>query len=289
MTVNGDEVSARKVSKILRRRQEEMLVTRLSEKKIHGVFYSQCLADGWDTANSHRWLWEGRLNSKTEGLIVAAQDGVLQTRAYQHGVEKVSVNPKCRECGEAAETIGHILSNCKQRSWFAYKTRHDKVLERVLRGLIESLKLPAPRELVEKNSGQLCPGVIETNSHTVRIDQLIPVKRAVRERRPDLAIFDKRERTITLIDVACAWEPLVRVRESEKKAKYAELAADLATQWNGWRVKRVPLVIGDLGSMAGLHEQLRQMNVWETRELNRLISDIQRETLCSSIQIIKQQ
>ena len=51
-----------------------------------------------------------------------------------------------------------------------------------------------------------------------------------------------------IYEIACAWEPLIEDRQREKGGKYLELAADLATQWPGWKVQTTPLVVGDLGS-----------------------------------------
>ena len=49
-----------------------------------------------------------------------------------------------------------------------------------------------------------------------------------------------------MFEVACAWEPLVSERESEKRAKYTALKADLARQNPGHIISIVPVVLGDL-------------------------------------------
>ena len=52
-------------------------------------------------------------------------------------------------------------------------------------------------------------------------------------------------------------EPLLEEREREKFHKYQELAADLATQYHGWRVTVVPIVVGSLGTLRSLRQNLQ--------------------------------
>ncbi len=87
--------------------------------------------------------------------------------------------------------------------------------------------------------------------------------------------------------MACAWDRQVQERERQKKAKYQELAADLATQFPGYRVTVTPVVIGDRGLLAGLQEHLRKSGVVEEKEVQSFVSAAQREVLCAGVQIIK--
>jgi hypothetical protein len=85
-----------------------------------------------------------------------------------------------------------------------------------------------------------------------------------------------KDMRIVIADVACAWDPLVEICEVEKKAKYQELAADLAKQWQGYRVTCLPVVVGDLGIVVNLMKCLRDIGVWEEKDLVRLTASIQR-------------
>ena len=91
----GEGVSPKLLTRILKRAQFDTLTASLEAKTIHGVFYKQCQEEGWDTLGSHAWLLDGRVQAQTEGLIVAAQDGVIHTRAYQHRVQKKPISPTC--------------------------------------------------------------------------------------------------------------------------------------------------------------------------------------------------
>ncbi len=94
-------------------------------KVIHGIFAAEVDKKGCDRVATSAWLKSGNFQAGTEGLIVAAQDGVLHTAAYRHSVLMDGCNPTCRECGTATETTGHILSACPGYMWNLYKSRND--------------------------------------------------------------------------------------------------------------------------------------------------------------------
>ena len=105
LILNEEELPPKQVHKMMKTTQLEQLQETLCKKKIHGVFFKQCLKPGWDTFGSHGWLADGRLRADTEGLIFVAQDGVLLTRTYQARVMKADVPISCKVCKQALETI----------------------------------------------------------------------------------------------------------------------------------------------------------------------------------------
>ena len=76
-----------------------------------------------------------------------------------------------------------------------------------------------------------------TTTKRVLIDQVIPTKREMKERKPDLVVKLKDRK---YIEVACPWAMNMKDRELEKEQKYQELAADMATQYDGYRVRVFP-------------------------------------------------
>ena len=101
-------------------------------------------------------------------------------------------------------------------------------------------------------------GVFGSRGKTILMDQHIPTDTVTEANRPNLVVRLEGEKRIVCIDVAVAWEPLVREREAEKQDKYQELAADLAHAWEGYRVLVVPVVVGTLGLVRELRKQLRR-------------------------------
>ena len=62
----------------------------------------------------------------------------------------------------------------------------------------------------------------------------------------------------------------MKERDSEKKAKYQDQAADLEKHWSGYKVTVVPVVLVDLGTIKGLKQNLTK---------NGLLSKIETETI----------
>ena len=74
-----------------------------------------------------------------------------------------------------------------------------------------------------------------------------------------------------ILEVACTWEPLILEREREKKGKYQELAADLARQLPGFKIRVVPVVLGDLGAVGGLRRHLEESQLFTEKQIVELV------------------
>ena len=245
----GDKRSfLKKCSVMIKDAQLEEAQESLRSKLIHGVYFKQC-EKSEDTSGCHIWLSDGRFQSKTEALVVAAQDGVILTRAYRARVLKEPIPQACRVCKKAPETIGHILSACDPLHWTLHKERHDRVVYRLMLALAAKYQLAVPQGLRWGPDGWNGVAVLEGPDAKLSVDLSIPTDKQLTARRPDLVAYLCKEKVIVIFEVACAWEPLVNERELEKFSKYRDLAADLASQNPGWRVKTVPLVVGTLGTV----------------------------------------
>ena len=206
---SGGTLTPKRATQHLRQAQEEGLIESLEGKLIHGVFYKQCHADGWDQKASHGWLLDGRVQGRTEGLIVAAQDGVIHTCAYLARVLKKPVSPLCRGCRASAETLGHLLSKCEPLQWTLYKERHDRVLYQVVLALMRKYSIKPPEWMKWSFSGWAGVGVLLGDQVKLVVDVSTPTERQLRERRPDLIVYDYASRRALIFEVACAWEPLI--------------------------------------------------------------------------------
>lgn len=284
---NVKEVPSKIILKQLRQQQQVRLEERLSQKLIHGVFFKQCRKEGWDAEGSHGWLVEGRFQGETEALIIAMQDGVIHTRNYLKNVHKLDLNPTCRVCGKMPETIGHLLSNCKQMSWTLYKTRHDRVLYQLVLAYARRYNIKIPDSMRWYTTGWRGVGVLESDEAKLLIDVSMPTDRQLEERRPDLILEIKGSKTILILEVAVAWDPLVIERESQKRGKYSELAKDLAGQFRGWKVKVVPIVLGCLGSLGSFRAELESTKTLGARERVYLQRNCQAEVLCGAVRIVR--
>ncbi len=250
-------MSPRQASSDVTERQNGAMRARWTSKTIHGVFGKQVLKPDVDKKATHAWLEDGKLQARTEALVVAAQDGVIHTRAYQHRVLRISgVSPDCRRCG-APETIYHILSSCPVYAFTLIKDRHDRVLYQLVKAIAKSLKIPVPAYM-RLVGGKAKAGALGGGGREILVDQLIPTRETIRERRPDLVVTDQKQGKIMIFDVACSGERRIKEREKEKWAKYQELAADMAGRNKGYKVSVVPVVVGDLGVVMGAKKSLKQ-------------------------------
>ena len=267
----------------VKKHQQEAVTTRLLEKTVHGVHAQQTREKGCDRRATVKWLQERKLQPATEALLVAAQDGVTHTLVYRQKILKQNVNTTCRRCGDAPESLGHILAACKTTHFSLIKLRHDKVLYCLTSEIIKALGMEVPNRLRAKEGGA-APGVYTRNRITV--DQLVCTARPCSHRRPDLLIRQAKERRIIIMEVACAWDPLVSAREKEQADKYDRLAADLAQHW-GYRVIVASIVIGDLGTIVGLRRNLTKACLLTAEQISNMMAGLQRETLCGAVHIIK--
>ena len=272
----------------LKAKQEKALEDRLRGKQIHGVYRRELESPGVDSKGSSRWLTDGLLMPQTEATIAAAQDGVIHTRAYKARVLRDSCPVECRMCGKGTETLGHILSSCEIHNFGAYKDRHDRVLFLLVKAVMQYLNLKPPKELT-KPGGIVKPGVYGTKHREIRVDQVIPTMESIRARRPDLVVIQAREKVIHILDVACCWEPKLLEREKEKRAKYQNLKADMARQYQdkGYKVHVIPVVMGDLGIVKNTRRAIVASELLNQDETDYFLSSAQRETLVQSVKLIK--
>lgn len=124
--------------------------------------------------------------------------------------------------------------------------------------------------------GGVKPGVMGTEERKVLVDRRVPT-------RPDMVVRLNGEKKIVIFEVACAWKPGVEGRELEKKAKYQNLAADLAKVWKGYRVT----IDGRPGADDRLKRHLKRAKILDSTEIRKFMKAAQRETICSAVKIIE--
>ena len=101
----------------------------LRDKALHGQFFRKTE----DLADENSWLWlrNGALKRETEALIMACQEQAIRTNVVKARIDKSQLNSKCRMCGQAEETINHILNECSKLAQSEYKRRHDWIGRRI--------------------------------------------------------------------------------------------------------------------------------------------------------------
>ena len=207
------------------------------------------------------------------------------TRDYQRFILHKTGPINCRRCGTAKETLGHLLSACPPLKWTAYKERHDRVVYQVIRALCRKFQFKIPPELQMRTTGWKGVGVIDMEKLKISVDLSIPTDARISECRPDIVVENKMKKIVRIMEVACTWTSLVVAREKEKREKYETFATDIARQKPGWRITVHPLVVGDLGSLAGFKEELHHTRLFDKKDITKLARDCQADVLAVTAQI----
>lgn len=259
-------------------------VERWKQKALHGKHPAVLDAQHIDKKWSNFYLKSGQLYPETEGFIIAIQDQVICTKNYRKYIIKdpYVTDDKCRACGIDKETIKHILAGCTVLAHKEYKKRHD------LMGAIIHRTTAIKLKLVPENTDpyyKYKPSSILENSHyKLYWDRTILTDRTVQHNRPDLLLWNKREKKVTLVDFAVVNDENLTATENTKRQKYRELAQHIKEQWNLIETQIVPVIISTTGNIPlGLKESIKKLQLQEST-----IGELQKSTILSSTTIVRQ-
>ena len=224
------------------------------EKSLHGQYPK--LTEKLERKKQYRWIRNGYMKKETEGLITAAQDQALPTRWRKVHIEKQAGTPMCRMCDQREETIFHILSECSKLAQSDYRKRHDKVAQNVHWNLCKKFDLPHAKNWYD----HVAEKVTENNKAKVLWDFSIQTDHVIEARRPDIVVLDKEMDHTWVIDIAVPGDGRVEEKEKEKREKYQDLAREIRKLWKT-SVNVVPIVVGALGAVANLEEELSRLEL----------------------------
>ena len=188
----------------------------------------------------------------------------------------------CRECGKAMETVKHILNMCEPKGFSLYKERHDQAILIVLWRLLKQYKFKQEEPWYKLEAKP----VYENRAVTILWDPSIPTDDEMTERKPDLVVEDRLCKSIYITDMSVPTDSNINGRWQEKFQKYQKLAADMRKQFRGYRIKVVPMIIGALGTVDTLLEDLRGIPKLSKRGVE-VMRAMQRTVLCSAVRILR--
>ena len=214
----------------------------LKAKKLHGKFFNGM--KDVDDERSWQWLRAGYLGKTTEAFVCAAQEQVLKTRLYEATIMKVpDQNKMCRVCGKYVESVGHLVSACKDLAQGDYLRRHDKVGLRVYWELCGKLGVRRSENWYEE-----VPDGIRWSSdgrYEIWWNKTVYTTKAMKHNRPDLVVIDKVKRKWSIVDFSVPFDANV-VQKEEKLERYGVLAKEVRFM-HGVSTEVVPIVVGALG------------------------------------------
>ena len=152
------------------------------------------------------------LKLSSEAPICSAQEQAIRTNYVKYHIDKRVDSPSCRMCGETGETISHIVSECSKLAQREYNRKHDNVARMVHWKLCATFNL----EKSEKRYLHSTQTVSENVNQKLIWDINIQCGNAIVERRPDIAIVNKMEKTAIIIDAAIPEDKIITDKEKEK-------------------------------------------------------------------------
>ncbi|CAF1532814.1 unnamed protein product [Adineta ricciae] len=248
-----------------------------------------------DGSTSFTWLKDGKLSSIAVRNVSAAQEGCLITRT--HPSCKSQGNLRCRACGNPRETIEHVTTSCSKWLPTLYIDRHDSVGRSLHYRICEKYDLAPP------HYSQRVESVMENESIKLYWDQPVQTKKLIKHNKPDIVLFDKSGKTVTILEVAVSWFTGIGKQIEIKTNRYCvngnwedklnppyppgdNLQRELEIA--GWRVTFLPVVIGACGEVVpGLRDQLSQVLGIDNKKAEDCIERMQRSACLGTSRIIK--
>ena len=207
---NVSEASAAAAPTAVQVRHAELaeLREKMNGKVVHGKYGLAMRSE-----SKFAWLVEGRVDTQTTALVMAAQDAAIRTRAW-HARYADGPTDRCRMCKMGRETVGHILAGCTTHQWTLYKSKHDEAARCAQWAIADAL------DLVAKSDAFHVPNVVAGSGGKVVWDPLCPTITPMTARRPDLLVWDYGEKALYVVEIGVANDLQIAERTEEKRLKY---------------------------------------------------------------------
>ena len=261
----------------------EQQMAAWNRKELHGRYPNVVNSQYVDQQASYKWLTTGSLYTETEGFMIAIQDEVIATKNYRKYIIRDSQlsDDKCRKCKAASETIQHILGGCGVLTQTDYKARHDTMGKIVHRALALHHKLvPPPVEPYYRYSPAT---ILENENIKLYWDRTIYTDRSVPHNRPDITLWDKKQRRVYLIDFAVVNNNNLQSTYNTKISKYQDIAEEIKALWQVQSVTIVPIIISTTGVVPiTLRQDLKTLSLNEG-----LYAEMQKSVIISSCSTVR--
>ena len=120
-------------------------------------------------------------------MILAAKERALRANSIKYSIDKTSETPLCRLCGDATETVRHIVSECKKLAQREYRKRHYKVALLVHWETCRKYGI----ECNDKLSDHQPLPTAENGEARITWDMIIYTDKVLKRNRPDITLVHK--------------------------------------------------------------------------------------------------
>ena len=143
------------------------------------------------------------------------------------------------------ETVSHIVTECSKLAQREYKRRHDNVARMVHWKLCQKFNLEKSEKWYLYN-----PQTVSENvNHKLIWHMNIKCDNIIVERRSDIVIVNKMEKTAIIIDAAIPGDKRIIDKEKEKIEKYQNLKREIQRFWKLKKIHVIHVVLEALGSV----------------------------------------
>ena len=220
----------------------QTLIVDIKEKECHERLFRACDHELTDVKDSSIWLTKGNIKPRDEGAFCFLQD-----RNIFFG-EKV----QCPHCRTALKTVDHLATKCDRMLGHDYTRRHNEVLRCIHLTLCNKYGVKNSKKLRSHSVQE----VVANENVEIRVDTRIKTDVKIQHNRPDLFVYDKKRKEITLIEVGITNLDLLTLVENEKLRKYDLVANELALTYK-CKVKIIPYVMTWEGLVTKYHKKHR--------------------------------
>ncbi|XP_044756963.1 uncharacterized protein LOC123315364 [Coccinella septempunctata] len=250
-------------------------------KALHGRFPTALKHKKVDKEKSLTYLRAGYLFPETEGRLTAIEDQVVPTRAYQKNIiGKKLTTDKCRKCSLSPETIQHVTSSCPILAPKEYTDRHNAMAKAYHQAIAKKYGLVKSTLPVYK---YLPKEILENEQVKLYWDHPLVTDRSIPHNRPDIVLFEKTQRKVTIADITVPADDNIEKAYTEKIVKYHDLAFELKEINRLTCTTILPLIITTNGLVeTHLLENTKKLGLEE-----HVIDDAQKEVILWTTRIVR--
>lgn len=247
-----------------------------------------------DLKESAMWSSKGHISNQVLRLAWGVQEGTVYTKASPR--RPFGADRKCRVCTAPQETGIHIVSCCPHWRNTLMIERHNAVAKVLHLALSDKYGFTY-------NQRKAVPEVLENEQVTLYWDTPIRVTTQLKHVRPDIIIWDKQTKHITIAEFAVSKYDTIPQMEERKYKKYAVNStlpeetpvedytpgpnlAKALHQDKKCQVRVMPFVIGAIGECTHLpRQQLTDLGL--SSRADQIMERMQRAAVLGSHRIIK--
>ena len=137
------------------------------------------------------------------------------------------------------ESVQHLVCGCEKLAQKEYERRDGNVAKKVHWDFCKKNELEHTAKWYE----HIPEGVVENEEVKVLWDINVECDNVIEARRPDIIVFNKKERKAIIIDIPVPADVRVGEKEREKVEKYQDLKREIGRLWKLKMVEVVSLTM----------------------------------------------